>query len=74
MTHNEYLASDVWKCTDSPTGAHHWIEIQYTDGHLHTGLFYCKWCQDAKNFPVEYRVYYSLWDSSIKELAELEAV
>ena len=53
MTHEEYLASDVWKCTDSPTGAHHWIEIQHTaDGQFHTGLFYCKWCHDSKRFPI----------------------
>ena len=23
--YENYLASDVWKCLDSPTNAHHWI-------------------------------------------------
>ena len=65
-TYQEYLASDVWKCDKSPinpgiplqvlhgVGTHHWIEVQYADGQLHTGLFYCKWCFDAKKFPVKW--------------------
>lgn len=55
LTHKEYLASDVWKCTASPTGAHHWIEIQHAIGKdFHTGLFYCKWCRDSREFPTDW--------------------
>lgn len=56
LTYGEYLASDVWKCTDSPTGAHHWIEIQHENGEFHTGLWYCKWCEDIRSFPNHYDV------------------
>ena len=55
LTYNEYIASDIWKCLDSPTGAHHWIEIQYTkDEEFHTGQWYCKWCFDSGKFPKDW--------------------
>lgn len=44
-----YIESGVWKCDKSPTGAHHWVEIQSD----HTkGLFYCIHCFDVKKFPL----------------------
>lgn len=49
LSYEAYLKSDVWKCGDSPTGAHHWIEIK---GLKTRGIFYCKWCGDAKKFPL----------------------
>jgi len=52
MKYEEYMASDVWRCKDSPTGGHHWIERRI-DG-LSKGQFYCKWCYDARHFPVTY--------------------
>jgi len=49
--HDEYVAHGRWRCSASPTGAHHWIEI----GHFHhTGSFYCKWCFDSRDFPISY--------------------
>jgi len=51
MTYEQYLASDVWKCADSPTNAHHWVEIQNVAGEFHTGLWYCKYCYDVRMFP-----------------------
>jgi len=53
MTYAEYLASDVWKCEKSPTGAHHWIGI----GKETSGLFYCKWCLDVKKGPGSWQEY-----------------
>jgi len=53
LTHAEYLASDVWRCAASPTGAHHWIEIQHAID-FHTGLWYCKYCRDVKEFPKDW--------------------
>lgn len=49
LSNKAYLKSDVWKCKDSPTGAHHWIEIK---GSKISGVFYCKWCGDARKFPL----------------------
>ena len=43
--HQDYVRSGRWKCTDSPTGAHHWIE---RGGE---GIFICKWCFDVRRFP-----------------------
>jgi len=48
-----YDATNDWKCSKSPTNAHHWVEAQWTkDGWQHTGLFYCQYCYDARRFPV----------------------
>lgn len=49
--HQQYLASGVWKCDKSPTGAHHWIGMD-KDGP--TGDFYCKYCLDTKRLPISY--------------------
>lgn len=51
LRYNEYITSDVWKCPDSPTGGHHWIEVQGVGKQFHTGLFYCKYCHDTKEMP-----------------------
>ena len=64
MIDKEYIESGSWKCVKAPinpdivlqiqqdTGAHRWVEVQI-DG-LHTGLFYCKYCFDAKEFPMDW--------------------
>ncbi len=36
----EFMASDRWKCSKSPSGAHHWI--------IHGGQMTCKYCHDNK--------------------------
>ena len=53
MGHSEYLESDVWRCNESPTGAHHWIGV----GVQGSGIFYCKWCLEVKRFPGTWRDY-----------------
>lgn len=65
LTHEEYLASDVWRCLGAPinldiplqvinnTGAHHWIEIK-------SGLWYCKYCCDARKLPADWNSYYRI--------------
>jgi len=60
LTYEQYLASDVWRCEDSPTAAHHWVEIQ-TDEELHTGLWYCKYCMDVKTFPKDWTACYRMY-------------
>lgn len=42
--HQRYLESGVWKCSLSPTGAHHWIgdEVSLT----------CKYCKKVTEAPV----------------------
>jgi len=41
----KYIESESWKCEDSPTGAHHWIEIHGK------GIYQCKWCEEVKEYP-----------------------
>lgn len=38
----EYLKGDTWRCSASPTGAHHWIIRNKT---------ICKYCNTAKQPP-----------------------
>ena len=42
---SEYVKSGRWKCVDSPTNAHHWVEID------ESGIFHCKYCGDARRYP-----------------------
>ena len=39
----KYIQSGYWKCTNSPTGAHHWKE--------YSGLWVCKYCGDVRKWP-----------------------
>jgi hypothetical protein len=36
----EYVASGVWKCDKSPSGAHHWI--------IDRTLMTCRYCNNCK--------------------------
>ena len=47
-----YVESGVWRCGESPTGAHHWIELKL--GHLPAGTFRCCWCGDCRRFPITF--------------------
>lgn len=49
----EYISSGSWMCKESPTGAHHWIEIP----EVEHGLFLCRHCKDTRKFPVVYYPY-----------------
>ena len=42
-----YLTSDDWKCTDSPSGAHFWVE---TRKDYAQGLFECRYCAKERYF------------------------
>ena len=46
--YQEYLMSDDWKCKESPSGAHHWVENRtlYKD---HSG-FQCVHCGEERQF------------------------
>jgi hypothetical protein len=37
----EFMTSDRWKCSKSPSGAHHWI--------IRTGQMTCKYCDYSKS-------------------------
>jgi hypothetical protein len=43
-SHQEYVESGVWKCEESPTGAHWWVES------TELNLFECKYCHATKKF------------------------
>jgi len=43
--YQQYIESGCWKCTSSPTGAHHWIEQD-------SSHFACKYCQATRVMPV----------------------
>lgn len=57
----QYVDSEVWKCGDSPTGAHHWVQ----DLDEESGLtldempFVCKYCRGVKFMESFYT--YSKW-------------
>ena len=51
--HQDYIESGCWKCDKSPTGAHYWIETP-SKTKVNSGLFYCKYCLDAKKMPVHF--------------------
>jgi hypothetical protein len=39
--YKEYILAGKWRCSHSPTGAHHWLEIA-------TNTWQCKYCDDMK--------------------------
>ena len=43
-----YLKSDVWKCKESASGAHHWVENKtlYNDH----SVFVCVYCSEERQF------------------------
>lgn len=41
-----YIRSGIWKCEPSPTGAHHWIEVEKRND-----AFTCKYCGGNVRFP-----------------------
>jgi len=42
----QYVDSGCWRCDNSPTGAHHWVE--------HLGLWFCIYCSEARRFPMTF--------------------
>ena len=44
-----YVKTGLWKCQDSPSGAHHWVEMKSG-----TGRYRCKWCGATRYFPRTY--------------------
>jgi len=43
----KYVESGRWKCKESPTGAHHWVELE-------SGKFTCKYCLESRVITVAY--------------------
>ncbi len=54
VTYSEYVKSDTWKCEDSPSGAHYWVEMVQTKKLAKEGYFQCKHCHDVKRFMVSF--------------------
>ncbi len=54
LNYNEYIASDVWKCKDSPSGAHYWVQMVETEKLAGEGYFCCKYCHDVRKFPLTF--------------------
>ena len=54
LTYNEYVKSDVWKCEDSPTNAHYWVQMVETEKLARDGYFCCKHCHDVREFPLTF--------------------
>lgn len=46
-TYRRYAEGKTWRCGDSPTGAHYWVDVEGSHG-----LFRCKHCNDVRKFPV----------------------
>lgn len=49
----EYYKSGRWKCSKSPTGAHHWVEL--TSSRKVSGMWHCKYCNDVTKFPLTWQ-------------------
>ena len=45
----DYYERGEWMCDDSPTGAHHWIEVD-KDG---VKVFLCKYCRKVRELDRE---------------------
>ena len=43
----DYLLAGLWKCSISPTGAHHWM-------HQMGELWKCKHCESYRAYPARY--------------------
>lgn len=48
--YQDYIKSERWKCAESPTNAHHWVERQSS------GIFTCKHCAGVRRFPRTFNV------------------
>jgi len=42
---------DDVKC-DSPTGAHHWVQLDQTEELRKSGYFQCKYCMEVRRFAI----------------------
>ena len=40
----QYMESGSWRCSDSPTGTHHWIITRVKTGEIIT----CKYCKETR--------------------------
>ena len=47
-TYQAYLSSDVWKCKESSSGAHHWVENRLLSKG--SGAFQCVRCSEERVF------------------------
>jgi len=43
-----YIKSDCWRCSNSPTGAHHWVITPIKHGKIMN----CKYCRQQVKLPV----------------------
>ena len=59
---DRYVKSKVWKCKDSPTGAHHWVQNVDPESNLNLDEmpFICKYCRGVKYMESFYT--YSGWE------------
>ncbi len=46
LSHQSYVKSDVWRCQESPSGAHHWV--QKTGPSIVYGTFRCLHCREER--------------------------
>jgi len=47
-TDKTYRESQVWRCASSPSGAHHWVEVE---DYGESSLFRCKYCGEERKIP-----------------------
>lgn len=52
LNDKDYFKSGIWKCPDSPTGAHHWVHMEQTEKLRNDGYFQCKYCEDVRCYPI----------------------
>ncbi len=50
-SYNDYVKAGEWRCPESPTGAHYWVELVGEISKKGIGLFMCKYCSATKEMP-----------------------
>ena len=51
-SYKKYLASDSWRCSESPVGAHYWVQKDLNK----RGMYTCIHCDKAKRFANLFKV------------------
>jgi len=50
--YKKYVKGNSWRCSKSPSGAHHWVGMPSLDKGGY-GIYVCKYCDEARRLPIE---------------------
>ena len=72
MRYDEYVVSGIWRCSSSPTGAHHWVEMAEAQKLKRAGVFRCVHCNDVRKFITHFWSLESIFKMKEEDLDVLE--